>query len=254
MRGTRPMLRRCGPNSISPAAARRPAPGCRAVPSITCCPRSSACGASPFAARAADSDGKEREFTANASLLATVMFGARRLWRRCARSTLPRARSWTGIARRCCGSWRRPSAASIRATPRRTREVERRARGGGDVPGSAADLRHAACAGVARRRPRPGHRRASSAHFPTPTRPSPSTSTAAMPLDYGFLDQCVGWPVSPRGPSGFAGRGRGCGVSGHSRAGHFRRARQHHDPGGRSGGGASVQARPADSSSPTAST
>ena len=85
----------------------------------------------PFAARAADSDGNEHDFDANATQLAIVMFGS------CARPC-DGARSRRGRARvrarrsssRCCGSWPRPSAASIRATPTRTpRKLERRPRG-----------------------------------------------------------------------------------------------------------------------------
>ncbi len=162
---SRRMPRRCGPNSTSPAGARRPAPGCPAVPSITCCPLST--GLRRDSVRCARRRQRRQRARFHRQCLA-----ARHRHVRAARRPRDGARARrgrTGVR----GRGSRTAAAAHGGDHQRRRfarpiadaaQVERRPRGGGDVPGSAADLRHAAAAGVCAP--------------PTATAPSPSGERA----------------------------------------------------------------------------
>ena len=123
-------------------------------------PAARALRADPFPARAADSDGQERAFTASASQLATVMFAAA--------PALATAREVDAAARAFAAGDRAPllrlmaETASGSRFPRPHREpgrLERRSFSRRHVPRSAADLRHEARAHGAHRRSRPGPRR-----------------------------------------------------------------------------------------------
>ena len=206
----------------------------------------------PFPARAADSDGNEREFTADASQLAIVMFGAA--------PALATLRELDAAARAFADGDRVPllrlmaetiSAVDSRDPSRDRRDFQRRPRRGRHVPGPAADFRHALDAGAARRGSRPSHRgaRAQGArHLCTVHHRGIPRHAARLQL-HRSMRRMAGSAVQS---SGVSRRRRGPALSGYTRAHHFGRSRRHHHPRRRRRGGGRSSTAPR-SGSPTAS-
>ena len=151
----------------------------------------------PLAARAADSDGNEREFSADAPLLATVMFAgapalatvreldaAARAFAAADPSPLLRlmAETISGVdSRDPTANVRKWSAALAAAVMCQ------------DAP-QIYDMKLAPALRAADRDRSIAQRRRA---FPDTYAPFTIDEYRAMPLDYSFIDQCVGWPVSP---------------------------------------------------------
>jgi pimeloyl-ACP methyl ester carboxylesterase len=151
----------------------------------------------PFAARAADSDGKEREFTADAPLLAIVMFAgapalatvreldaAARAFADADRPPLLRlmAETISGVDSRDptanVSKWSAALAAAVMCQ---------------DAP-QIYDMRLAPALRAADRDRAIAQRQLA---FPDTYAPFTIAEYRSMPLDYSFIDQCVGWPVAP---------------------------------------------------------
>ncbi len=155
--------------------------------------------ASPFAARSADSDGKERDFTANASQLAIVMFGSA--------PALATVRELDAAARAFMDDDRAPllrlMAETISGVDSRdpTEDAAKSSAGLAAAvmcqdPPQIYDMRLAPRQRAADRDRAVAERQRS---FPGTYAPFTFDEYRGMPLDYGFLDQCVAWPVSPAG-------------------------------------------------------
>jgi pimeloyl-ACP methyl ester carboxylesterase len=155
--------------------------------------------AHPFPARAADSDGMLREFTADASQLAIVMYGGA--------PALATVREVDAAARAFAAGDRTPAlrlmAETISAVDSRDPTADPTQWSAGlaaavmcQDPPQIFDMRLAPALRTADRD------RAVAAR----TRTQPDTYAPftideyrGMPLDYSFLDQCVAWPVAPPG-------------------------------------------------------
>ncbi len=151
----------------------------------------------PFAAAAFDADGRERRFTADASALATVMF---------ANSPAIATVSETDAAARAFADGDR--APLLRLMAETATGVDSR-----DPTGNAAKWSAGLAAAVmcqdppqifdmrlapeARRRDRDRVLALRGRDFPGTYAPFTIDEYRGMPLDYSFLDQCVGWPVPP---------------------------------------------------------
>jgi pimeloyl-ACP methyl ester carboxylesterase len=151
----------------------------------------------PFPARAADDDGEERAFTADASMLATVMFAAA--------PALLTTRETDAAARAFAEGDRAPL---LRLMAETASGVDSR-----DPTASPAIWSAGLSAAVMCHDPPQifdmrlplGARRADRDRALDERRRSASSSYApftidefrGMPLDYSFLDQCVEWPVAP---------------------------------------------------------
>ncbi len=153
----------------------------------------------PFAARAADSDGKERDFTANASQLATVMFGSA--------PALATVRELDAAARAFMGDDRAPllrlMAETISGVDSRDPAQDPSKWSAGlaaavmcQDPPQIYDMRLPPRLRAADRDRALAERQRS---FPDTYAPFTIDEYRGMPLDYSFLDQCVAWPVSPAG-------------------------------------------------------
>jgi pimeloyl-ACP methyl ester carboxylesterase len=151
----------------------------------------------PFRARAADSDGKVREFTADASQLAIVMYGSA--------PALASVRELDAAARAFSDGDRVPL---LRLMAETISGVDSR-----DPTADAAKFSAGLAAAVMCQDPpqifdmrlSPTSRTADRDHaIAERTRTAPGTYAPftigeyrAMPLDYSFIDQCVEWPVAP---------------------------------------------------------
>ncbi len=155
--------------------------------------------ARPFAARSADSDGTERDFTANASQLAIVMFGSA--------PALATVRELDAAARAFMDGDRAPllrlMAETISGVDSRdpTEDAAKSSAGLAAAvmcqdPPQIYDMRLAPRQRAADRDRAVAERQRS---FPGAYAPFTFDEYRGMPLDYGFLDQCVAWPVSPAG-------------------------------------------------------
>ncbi len=159
--------------------------------------------AAPFAAHAVDGDGRSREFTANVSLLATVMFAsapaiasvreldaAARAFMEDDRAPLLRlmAETLSGVDSRDptadASKWSAGLAAAVMCQD----------------PPQIFDMRLAPGLRAADRDRAVAERQRA---FPDTYAPFTIEEYRGIPLDYGYLDQCVAWPVSPPGhPAG----------------------------------------------------
>jgi pimeloyl-ACP methyl ester carboxylesterase len=162
--------------------------------------------AAPFIAHARDSDGNERTFTADASQLAIVMFAGS--------PAFATVRELDAAARAFVGGDRAPL---LRLMAETLSGVDSRDPSADVTKWSAAlsaavmcedppqifDMRLApAQRALDRDRAVAERRRA----FPDAYAPFTLDEYRGMPLDYSFLDQCVGWPVAPPAhPAGAAG-------------------------------------------------
>jgi pimeloyl-ACP methyl ester carboxylesterase len=153
----------------------------------------------PFAARAADSDGNERNFTADATALAIVMFGsapdlatvkevdaAARAFIDGDQAPLLRlmAETFSGV------DSRDPSAAPAKWSAGLAAAVMCQ------DPPQIFDMRLAPARRALDRDRALDERRRS---HPDTYAPFTIDEYRAMPLDYSFIDECVAWPVSPAG-------------------------------------------------------
>jgi pimeloyl-ACP methyl ester carboxylesterase len=153
----------------------------------------------PFAAHAFDGDGRERDFQANASRLAIVMFGsapalatvkeldaAARAFQADDRAPLLRliAETLSGVDSRDPAAdptkWSAGLAAAVMCQD----------------PPQIFDMRLSPSQRTADRDRALAERRRS---HPDTYAPFTIDEYRDMPLDYGFLDQCVDWPVAPAG-------------------------------------------------------
>jgi len=155
--------------------------------------------AEPFAARAADSDGRERAFTANASMLATVMFAAA--------PAFASTRELDAAARAFAGGDRAPL---LRLMAETASGVDSRDPSANPALWSAALSATVMCHDppqIFDMRLEPAARRADRDRVLAERRRTAPDSYApftidefrGMPLDYSFLDQCIDWPVAPAG-------------------------------------------------------
>ena len=151
----------------------------------------------PFPARAADSDGKEREFTADASQLAIVMFGGA--------PALATVRELDAAARAFADGDRAPllrlMAETISAVDSRDPGNDAAKYSAGlaaavmcQDPPQIFDMRLAPALRTADR-----DRAVAERKLKAPDTYAPFTidEYRGMPLDYSFIDQCVEWPVPP---------------------------------------------------------
>ena len=152
--------------------------------------------ASPFAARSADSDGKELDFTANASQLAIVMFGSA--------PPLATVREVDAAARAFVAGDRAPllrlMAETISGVDSRDPLADAAKWSAGlaaavmcQDPPQIYDMRLPPRLRAADRDRAIAERERS---FPDTYAPFTIDEYRGMPLDYGFLDQCVAWPAS----------------------------------------------------------
>jgi pimeloyl-ACP methyl ester carboxylesterase len=153
--------------------------------------------AHPFPAAAADGDGRRREFTADASQLAIVMFGSA--------PAFATVRELDAAARAFSGGDRAPL---LRLMAETIAGVDSR-----DPTGDATQFSAGLAAAVMCQdtpqifdmRLEPGERQADrdraialrKLNQPDTYAPFTIDEYRAMPLDYSFLDQCVEWPVAP---------------------------------------------------------
>ncbi len=150
--------------------------------------------AHPFPARAADSDGREREFSADASQLAIVMFGGA--------PAFVTVRELDAAARAFSGGDRAPLLRLMAETSTAVAPA-------GDIAKFSAglatavmcqdapqifDMRLAPLLRTADRDRAVEERKRS---LPDTYAPFTIDEYRGMPLDYSFIDQCVKWPVSP---------------------------------------------------------
>jgi pimeloyl-ACP methyl ester carboxylesterase len=151
----------------------------------------------PFAARAADSDGKERVFTANASQLAIVMYGGA--------PALSTVRELDAAARAFADRDRAPllrlMAETISAVDSRdpTDDAAKYSAGLAAAvmcqdPPQIFDMRLPPALRTADRDKVIAARQL---EFPDTYAPFTIDEYRGMPLDYSFIDQCVEWPVPP---------------------------------------------------------
>ncbi len=152
---------------------------------------------SPFPARAADSDGRQREFTADAPHLATVMFAGA--------PAFATVRELDAAARAFTGGDRLPllrlMAETISAVDSRDPAADPAKWSAGlaaavmcQDPPQIFDMRLAPALRTADRdRALAARGRA----LPDTYAPFTIDEYRGMPLDYSFLDQCVEWPVAP---------------------------------------------------------
>ena len=151
----------------------------------------------PFAARAQDVDGKEQSFQADASQLAIVMYGSA--------PAFTTAREVDAAARAFVQEDHAPllrlMAETVSAVDSRDPTANATKWSAGlaaavmcQDPPQIFDMRLPPVQrAVDRDRALDARRRA----FPGTYAPFTIDEYRAMPLDYSFLDQCVGWPVSP---------------------------------------------------------
>ena len=155
--------------------------------------------ASPFHARAYDVAGRDRDFRADASQLAIVMFGSA--------PAFTTVRETDAAARAFAQGDRLPllrlMAETVAAVDSRDPTADAAKWSAGlaaavmcQDPPQIFDMRLPP-AERARDRDRALADRAQS--FPDTYAPFTIDEYRAMPLDYSFIDQCVAWPVSPRG-------------------------------------------------------
>jgi len=151
----------------------------------------------PFPAMAADSDGKEREFTADASQLAIVMFGGA--------PAFATARELDAAARAFSGGDRVPllrlMAETISGVDSRDPTADSTKWSAGlaaavmcQDPPQIFDMRLAPALRIADRDRAIARRKAA---LPNTYAPFTIDEYRGMPIDYSFIDQCVAWPVAP---------------------------------------------------------
>jgi pimeloyl-ACP methyl ester carboxylesterase len=152
--------------------------------------------AHPFAARAADSDGKERAFTADASQLAIVMFGSA--------PAFASVRELDTAARAFLSGDRAPvlrlMAETVSAVDSRDPTADSTQWSAGlaaavmcQDPPQIFDMRLSPALRVADRDRAIAERRRTN---PNTYAPFTIDEYRGMPLDYSFIDQCVEWPVA----------------------------------------------------------
>jgi pimeloyl-ACP methyl ester carboxylesterase len=153
--------------------------------------------AHPFRARAADSDGKMREFTADASQLAIVMFGSA--------PALATVRELDAAARAFSDGDRAPlmrlMAETLSGLDSRDRTADAAKWSAGlaaavmcQDPPQIFDMRLAPTLRTANRDHAVAERMRTA---PRTYAPFSIDEYRGMPLDYSFIDQCVEWPVAP---------------------------------------------------------
>jgi hypothetical protein len=153
--------------------------------------------ARPFRARAADSDGKEREFTADASQLAIVMFGSA--------PAFATVRELDAAARAFLAGDRLPllrlMAETISGVDSRDPSADAAKWSAGlaaavmcQDPPQIFDMRLAPALRTADRDRAIAERKRSAPDSYAPFR---IDEYRGMPLDYSFIDQCAEWPVAP---------------------------------------------------------
>jgi pimeloyl-ACP methyl ester carboxylesterase len=153
--------------------------------------------ARPFRARAADSDGREREFTADASQLAIVMFGSA--------PAFATVRELDAAARAFLGGDRLPllrlMAETIGGVDSRDPSADAAKWSAGlaaavmcQDPPQIFDMRLAPALRTADRDRAIAERKRSA---PDSYAPFKIDEYRGMPLDYSFIDQCAEWPVAP---------------------------------------------------------
>jgi len=159
--------------------------------------------AAPFAAHAVDGDGRTRDFTASASLLATVMFASA--------PALASVRELDAAARAFLEEDRAPllrlMAETLSGVDSRDPTADATKWSAGlaaavmcQDPPQIFDMRLAPGPRAADRDRAVAERQRA---FPDTYAPFTIDEYRAMPLDYSYLDQCVAWPVSPLGhPAG----------------------------------------------------
>jgi pimeloyl-ACP methyl ester carboxylesterase len=151
----------------------------------------------PFHAHAADSDGKDREFTADASQLAIVMYGGA--------PALATVRELDAAARAFVGGDRIPilrlMAETISGVDSRDPAADATRWSAGlaaavmcQDPPQIFDMRLPPLLRTADRDRAIGERKLGA---PTTYAPFTIDEYRGMPLDYSFIDQCVEWPVAP---------------------------------------------------------
>ena len=151
----------------------------------------------PFTARAADSDGKERAFTADASQLAIVMFGSA--------PAFATARELDAAARAFAAGDRKPilrlMAETISAVDSRDPTADATQWSAGlaaavmcQDPPQIFDMRLGPAPRLADRDRAIAERKRT---LPQTYAPFTLDEYRGMPLDYSFIDQCVEWPVAP---------------------------------------------------------
>jgi hypothetical protein len=151
----------------------------------------------PFPARAADSDGKEREFTADAPRLAIVMFGSA--------PALSTAREFDAAARAFSGGDRVPllrlMSETLSGVDSRDPTADATKWSAGlaaavmcQDPPQIFDMRLVPARRIADRDRAIARRKAT---LPDTYAPFTIDEFRGMPLDYSFIDQCVEWPVAP---------------------------------------------------------
>jgi pimeloyl-ACP methyl ester carboxylesterase len=160
----------------------------------------------PLPARAADSDGKERAFTADPTHLATVMFGSDPAW--------ATVRELDAAARAFLDGDRAPLLRLMAETIGSVDSEDAR-NSAADItqwsaglevavmchdPPQIFDMRLPPALRTADRDRALAERRRS---YPDTYAPFTLDEYRGMPLDYSFIDQCVAWPVAPAGhPAG----------------------------------------------------
>jgi pimeloyl-ACP methyl ester carboxylesterase len=164
--------------------------------------------ADPFSAEARDGDGRDRTFVADAAQLAIVMFGSA--------PAAATVRELDAAARAFVAGDRIPllrlMAETITAVDSRDPTADARKWSAGLAaavmchdPPQIYDMRLAPEARAADRDRAIAERERAA---PDTYAPFTIDEYRAMPLDYSFLDQCVGWPVaSPTHPAGQVGAG-----------------------------------------------
>jgi pimeloyl-ACP methyl ester carboxylesterase len=151
----------------------------------------------PFSARAADSDGTEREFVADASQLAIVMFGSA--------PAFATVRELDAAARAFSDGDRTPllrlMAETIRGVDSRDPDADAAKWSAGlaaavmcQDPPQIFDMRLAPALRTADRDHALEERSRTHAHTYAPFT---IDEYRGMPLDYSFIDQCVKWPAAP---------------------------------------------------------
>ena len=151
----------------------------------------------PFRARAADSDGKQREFTADASQLAIVMYGSAPAFAT-VRELDAAARAFSG------GDWApllRLMAETISGVDSRDPTADAAKWSAGlaaavmcQDPPQIFDMRLPPALRTAERDRAIAERRVKS---PDTYAPFTIDEYRGMPLDYSYIDQCVEWPAAP---------------------------------------------------------
>ncbi len=151
----------------------------------------------PFPAHAADSDGKQRTFTADASQLAIVMFGSA--------PAFATVRELDAAARAFVAGDRVPAlrlmAETISGVDSRDPTADSTKWSAGlaaavmcQDPPQIFDMRLAPAPRIADRDRAVAERERT---LPTSYAPFTIDEYRGMPLDYSFIDQCVEWPVAP---------------------------------------------------------